>query len=224
MASYVAEIQSVINDALGDLAQAHSSKRVANTPIGNTNFLARWLTNSIKQQRYTKQVAGDLIGWQKYARSKGSASDLFGEFSKIKAFYDKTLPDLNSPTPVTDAQIEALLDSLEELNWSRATDTVIDSKIQVFTEGDSSIVLCANECDNWFEAIEGSDKERLTKPMRVFVRGDHQQFITAALAQGLLVHKQSDYKSVVKYHGLYWVYPENCGQTRPEIPFSFQYK
>jgi hypothetical protein len=221
MSVYVEQIKSVLNDALNELAEAHQSKKVANTPVSNTNYLARWVTNSIKKQRYNSCVAKDLIGWQKLARSSGNSSALYTEFLRFQAFYQRLLPNMDSLEPITDLHINRLLDRLEEQGWSWTNEFEIAGKNQVFTEGKSSVVMCAKECEEWFTAIESSEAERLTKPIRVFVRGDHQQFITTAMNVGLMVHKQSDYKSVIKYHGLYWVFPENCGNTRPEIPNSF---
>lgn len=221
MSVYVQQIRSVLDDALAELAVAHETKKVANTPVSNTNYLARWITNSIKKQRYDSCVAKDLIGWQKMARSSGNSSALYTEFLRLQSFYQQLLPSMEELQPVTDLHINQLLDRLEEAGWSWTNEFVISGKNQVFTEGKSSVVMCAKECEEWFEPVDGSEAERLHKPIRVFVRGDHQQFIETAMEVGLLVHKQSDYKSVIKYHGLYWVFPENCGKTRPEIPNAF---
>ncbi|KOO11963.1 alpha-acetolactate decarboxylase, partial [Vibrio xuii] len=48
------------------------------------------------------------------------------------------------------------------------------------------------------------------------------QFIEKAAAAGFMVHKVTDYKSNVKYHGEYLVFPGNRGQHLAEIPLSFQ--
>ena len=48
--------------------------------------------------------------------------------------------------------------------------------------------------------------ELMVKPMNWFVRGNHAEFIQAAMEAGFMLHKVTDYKSAVKYHGEYIVY------------------
>jgi len=57
--------------------------------------------------------------------------------------------------------------------------------------------------------------------MSWFIRGNHQEFVSRAWKAGFLVHKVSDYKSTVKYHGEYRIYPKNHGESLAEIPSDF---
>jgi hypothetical protein len=57
--------------------------------------------------------------------------------------------------------------------------------------------------------------------MSWFVRGNHAQFVEMAMKAGFMVHKVTDYKSNVKYHGEYLVFPNNQGNQLAEIPLNF---
>ena len=58
--------------------------------------------------------------------------------------------------------------------------------------------------------------------MSWFVRGNHADFVEKASQAGYMVHKVTDYKSMVKYHGEYLIFPANEGNQLAEIPLSFQ--
>lgn len=216
MPVYSEEIQKVVNTALEELKQQHKQGKLANTPVSNTHFLVRWVTKSLKNHRFHSSVGKDLIRWQKMGRSKGTESDLLFTFENISRFYGRFLPEGEAEKPIRDADIEAFLDQMEEQQWSVCTEHDLTEKTQIFTEGDSSLVLCARQCDECFEG-----GEILVKPISFFVRGNHAEFIRLATEAGFLVHKRTDYKSVVKYHGEYLVYPGNQGKQLAEIPIGF---
>ncbi|MGC9460841.1 DUF2913 family protein, partial [Vibrio genomosp. F10] len=50
--------------------------------------------------------------------------------------------------------------------------------------------------------------------------GNHAEFIEKSAAAGFMVHKVTDYKSVVKYHGEYVIFPRNQGNQLAEIPLN----
>lgn len=216
--SYAQQLMALIECALQELGQEQKSGKLANTPVSNTNFLLRWITKSIKQQRFSKLMAKDLLAWQKEGRSQGSKTQLHQRFVTLNEFYRLYFPQDSEPAAVKDKQIEQLMDVMEELGWSVSNeyDLTESSKSQLFTEGESSFVLCADQCESCFDG--GED---LVRPMSFYVRGDHAQFIKHATHCGLMLHKQTDYKSKVKYHGEYLIYPANQGQQLAEIPFGF---
>lgn len=216
MAIYSIEIQNVVNLALEELEQQHKKGKVANTPVSNTYFLVRWVTLSLKTQRFDRCVRDDLVRWQKMGRSKGTQSELMFTFRNISKFYGQLLPIDKEPKAILDSDIEAFLEVLEKANWGVSTEFELTEKIQVFTEGDNSFLLCAKQCDDCFEG--GSE---LVKPMSFFVRGHHAEFVRLASDFGFMLHKRTDYKSVVKYHGEYLIYPKNQGNQVAEIPIGF---
>lgn len=209
---YSVEIQNVVNTALAELKQQHAKGKLANTPITNTHFLARWVTKSIKSQCFNSCVKNDLVAWQKASRSKGANSDLLGTFERISKLYHRLVPVDEAHAPVLDSQIEAFMDHMEGLGWEVVNEFELTEKTQIFADSPNSFVLCAKQCDDCFD---GTD---LVKPMSFYVRGNHAAFITEAVKNGFLLHKQTDYKSIVKYHGEYIVYPKNEGNKLAEIP------
>ena len=219
MTEYYLEIQNVVNTALAELDAEHQSGKLANAPVANNHFLVRWVTKALKGQRFHRCVGDDLTRWQKAGRSKGNDANLLPTFQRIAAFYAQFFANA-AETIVTDQQIEAFLDLMESADWEVSTSEPIvgQGKVQIFTSGQNSLALCADQCESCFEG------ERLVKPMSWFVRGNHNQFIELASQAGFMVHKRTDYKSNVKYHGEYIIYPANQGLQLAEIPLGFQVK
>lgn len=217
MAVYGREIQSLVQTALFELSQEHQQGKLANAPVPNHHFLVRWVTKSLKQQRFHRCVVDDLVRWQQAGRSQGKQLALETIFRRIAAYYDSFF-HADKKHPITDHQIEKFLDDMETAGWevSTAEPIVGCGKVQLLTEQSNSLALCAVECESCF------DGELLIKPMHWFVRGNHAQFIEMAWQAGLMVHKRTDYKSNVKYHGEYLIYPENQGEQLAEIPLGFQ--
>ncbi|MFV0574520.1 MAG: DUF2913 family protein [Vibrio sp.] len=212
---YSSEIQRVVNTALAELKQQHENGKLANTPITNTHFLSRWVTKSIKTQAFHTCVKDDLIRWQKASRSQGAGCQLLTVFENISKLYGKFLPVDGELKPILDKDIEAFMDYMEEKDWEVVNEFELIEKSQIFADKPNSFVLCAKQCDDCF------DGELLIKPMSFFVRGNHAAFIAEAVSQGFLLHKQTDYKSIVKYHGEYLIYPNNLGKKLAEIPLNY---
>ncbi len=217
MSNYHLEIQNVVNSALQELAQEHAAGKLADAPVANNHFLAHWVTKALKSQRFQRCVGDDLTAWQKAGRSKGNQAGLLLQFRRIAAFYGQFFHP-SADNQLTDKKIEAFLDQMEHAGWEVSTSEPLVGcgKIQIFTDGQNSLALCATQCDSHF------DGERLIKPMSWFVRGHHAEFIEKAAAAGFMVHKVTDYKSNVKYHGEYLIFPANQGTQLAEIPLSFQ--
>lgn len=207
---------NAVNQALEQLELQHQQGKLIDAPNLNNQYLVRWITKAIKEQRFHSCIAKDLIGWQKMGRSQGNGLALDKIFQRISAFYAQFFTE--SDSMITDAKIEAFLDHMENLGWEVSTSEPIigHGKLQIYTEGQNSLALCANQCDSCF------DGETLIKPMSFFVRGNHAQFVEQASASGLMLHKRTDYKSNVKYHGEYHIFPNNHGDQLAEIPFTFK--
>jgi len=217
MSDYYLEIQNVVNAALDELFAEHQSGKLVNAPVANNHFLVHWVTKAIKSQRFASCVAADLTRWQKAGRSKGNQSELLFTFKRISAFYKRFFAD-QTGNVITDNRIELFLDQMEQADWEVSTSELLvgAGKVQIFTDGQNSLALCSQQCESCFEG------ELMVKPMSWFVRGNHAQFIEMASDAGFMVHKQTDYKSNVKYHGEYLIYPGNQGKQLAEIPLSFK--
>ncbi len=215
MSKYHIEIQNLVNTALNEMAEEHKKGRLPDTPVSNTHFILRWITRAIKGQRFHRVVSGDLLHWQKTGRSKGTQLDLLLLFRQISSLYAEFTPESKESKPVLDSDIEDFIDFMEAQGWAVCTEYDVREKIQVFTEGESSFLLCSYQCEDCFDASD------LVKPMSWYVRGNHAEFVRLATNQGFLVHKVTDYKSKVKYHGEYLVYPNNQGPRLAEIPIGY---
>ncbi|MGF1756269.1 DUF2913 family protein [Vibrio makurazakiensis] len=217
MSNYYIEIQKMVNAALEELTALHKTKKVVNAPVSNNHFLVRWVTKAIKAQAYDRSVVADLVRWQKQGRSKGNQADLMFTFKRISAFYAHFFPVNEEPKTLKDSDVEAFMEVMYQKGWSVSSEDELTTggKIQFFTDGDHSFALCAKQCDDSF------DGELMTQPMNWFVRGNHAEFIQSAMDAGFMLHKVTDYKSAVKYHGEYIVYPGNQGSQLAEIPISF---
>ncbi len=218
MSQYTVEIQRLVNAALEEIGAEHKTGKVVDAPIANNHFMVRWVSKAIKAQRFHRCVSSDLIRWQKAGRSKGTNAMLMQTFQRISRLYGEFLPSADQDNNLTDHQIEQFLEVMEQAGWDVSTSEPLVNcgKVQFFTEGQNSLALCANQCDDSF------DGEVMHKPMNWFVRGNHAQFIDMAAKAGFMVHKVTDYKSNVKYHGEYLIYPANRGLQLAEIPLSYQ--
>lgn len=217
MTAYYIEIQKLVNTALTDIGELHKKGRVVNAPISNTHYMVRWVSKMLKAQTFHRNVVDDLKRWQKAGRSKGTQSELMLTFEKISKFYQKYMPIDKEPKMILDAQIDAFMEHMYQRGWSYCSEYEVTGKIQVYTEGDNSLVLCAKQCDDCFDG--GAE---LVKPMSFYVRGNHAEFVREATNAGFLVHKMTKYKSKVKYHGEYIVFPKNIGNQLAEIPIDFE--
>lgn len=196
-----------VQSALNELDAAKSQGKVSATPVSEENYLAVWLTRAIKQQRFASIIAPNLLGWQKQARSHGSKAGLKNCFEAISATYQ--YPTINQQ-PIDSNVIETWLNELAELGWQTVTEHVVDRKVTHFTAGQASLVICRNNA-------EKALKEHVTAPLVLYVRGPVPQLIATAAKHGLFIFKSTDYKSKVKYHGEYRIYPNNDGPKVPEI-------
>ncbi|SHO56398.1 DUF2913 family protein [Vibrio quintilis] len=214
---YSQEIYQLVETALEELSQEHQRGKLADAPVPNQYYLVRWITKSLKQKRFPRSVTDDLIRWQKAGRSQGNSVMFEPLFRKILAYYDDFFQSDRS-NQITDKQIEQFLDKLETAGWevSTAEELVGCGKVQLFTEQPNSMAICCGQCETCF------DGELLMHPMSWFVRGNHAQLIELAWQAGFMVHKRTDYKSNVKYHGEYLIYPGNRGEQLAEIPLGFE--
>ncbi|RJG48213.1 DUF2913 family protein [Motilimonas pumila] len=198
-----------VETALADLIQAQQQGKVSATPVSEGHYLAVWLTRAIKQQRFASSIAKYLLGWQKQARSQGTKAELKKQFQSILATYQH--PGLvSNDSPISRERIEALLDDLADQGWQVVSEHAVDRKVTHFTAGQASLVICRNN-------LEQALSSNLVEPLVLYVRGPVPELVQQAAHRGLLLFKTSDYKSKVKYHGEYRIFPHNEGPKVPEI-------
>jgi len=211
MTSFSTSIHHVVTSALADLNEAQLKGKIPKNPLSETHFLAAWTTNAIKKKRFESDVVPTLTIWQRKARSLGKNAALVETFTAIKQSYEHVFEQDLTPKPVNKDQVVALCDKLTEQLWMVNTDLEVGEKLNRHSGGQASLIICSNEFETHFE--DGL----LVKPISLYIRGDVAEALQAAFEQSLLLYKVTDYKSKVKYHGEYIIYPNNNGDFLPEL-------
>lgn len=213
MALFIEEIGKLVSDGLNELAESVESGKTPGNPVSETHFLSAWVTKSIKQQRYDPCVAKTLLAWQQQARSMGKKAQLKQQFEQVRRTLAGLSPDGAFKAAVTAEQIQALYQALAATDWLVTTEYEVNRKVTHHTDGQASLVACAKQ---YREAIAESGE--VVQPVSLYLRGDAKVVIETAYQHGLLLFKVTDYKSKVKYHGEYMIYPGNHGIHLPELP------
>ncbi|GAA5191267.1 DUF2913 family protein [Ferrimonas gelatinilytica] len=210
------DIYQVVTTALSELTEAQASGRVPRTPLSEAHFLGRWITQALKLHRFSRTTVEQLKAWQQQSRSRGKGAELTPLFRQIQAWYGALLTVDDGGTamaPVQKPQLAALLEEMVTLDWQVETTYPVRGPCHHHSEGRSSLVVCADALSSAFEG-EGT----LAVPLSLYARGEVSVLIARAYQQGLLLHKVSDYRALVKYHGEYRLYPDNAGPMLAELP------
>ena len=211
MTNFSTSIYQVVTTALNDLDEAQSTGRIPRNPLSETHFLAAWTTNSMKKKRFESNVLPTLKIWQRKARSLGKNAALVSTFNTIKENYEHVFDQNLQPKPIIKDQVIGLCDQLSVLGWMVNTDLEVGEKLNRHSGGQASLIICTNEFNDNFE------DDVLQKPISLYIRGELSQALEIALSHSLLLHKITDYKSKVKYHGEYLIFANNNGDFLPEL-------
>lgn len=215
MALFCQEIYRVVNTGLAELAQSQLAGKTPANPLSETHFFSAWVTKSLKQHRFERNVIVPLTAWQRQARTQGVQANLKQQFIAIERLYATIVDDDEQSMAVNQTQLDEVVAQLTTANWQVTTDVTVGRKLSIKSSGQSSLVICAKLRGSAFD----SDGQ-LTKPMSLFVRGEVQWLIDLCHRHNLLLHKMTDYKSAVKYHGEYIIYPLNNGLDLPCVTSS----
>jgi len=211
MSSFSTSIHQVVSTALADLNEAQLKGKIPHNPLSETHFLAAWTTNSIKKKRFDSEVLPTLQIWQRKARSLGKNANLVETFKTIKQNYEHVFDQNLKNKIVLKQQITTMCEQLTALQWMVTTDLEVGEKLNRHSGGQASMIICSNQLSSHFE------NDCLAKPISLYIRGDVAEALQAAFQQSILLHKVTDYKSKVKYHGEYIVFPQNNGDFLPEL-------
>ena len=202
--SDIIEIKKIAQFAREELAQAIASKKLPNNPASEETFLIRWMAQSLKKQRFHASVSPLIESWVKLGRSRGVQAQLKTTLNHIEAVYSAVFPDGDQHIDLTYNQFEILFEYLKSEAWMVHTEYDINRKVQVYSDGQPSFAICA-------DALKKSLNESgiLTRPISVFVRADLQAFVNILYRHGFVAKKITDYKSIVKYHAEFKIFPKN---------------
>jgi hypothetical protein len=215
MVLFSQEIYTLISTALSELEASQASGRSPKNALSEAHYLGAWVTTAMKQKRFDGITVPTLKAWQSKARSLGKNAGLKAQFTYLQECYNQVLDEHKKVQAVNYTQVESLLKQLVELQWMVNTDLVVGNKLNRHSGGAASLIICEQEMLNNFD-----DQGILIKPLSLYLRGDLQVLVKHAFEQNLLLHKITDYKSKVKYHGEFIIYPNNDGDKLPEFPIK----
>lgn len=201
---YVDEIQHLVNSALKEMSDAIAAGKLVSAPANKELFLCRWVAQAAKKQRFHHCVGKDLQRWIQRARSAGKNAGITAEFEKISSVYAERFPITQPPKHVARSQVDNLIECAKRADWMVHTDYAIDRKVKVVSDGQCSFAICS-------EALKASfnDSGILIKPLSLYARGPEAELMNWLNAASLSVTKVTDYKSIVKYHAEYKLWPDN---------------
>tara|TARA_R110001583_G_scaffold42751_4_gene135906 strand:+ start:4143 stop:4787 length:645 start_codon:yes stop_codon:yes gene_type:complete len=183
-------------EAINTSASQHKSVR---TPAQESHFLCNWMVESLKTKRFSKLMADDLTTWISQARSQGAGAQLKRLLTCIADQYQQA----NNSTIATGAGLKGLLAALTEQKWVVITDTDIDVKLKLGSDGQSSIVISAKQFNQHIV------DDKIVKPISMYIRGDEKLVARLALEQGLLLSQANKKTSLIKHHKTYMLMPSN---------------
>lgn len=215
MVLFSQEIYKLIDSALTELAASQKSGRTPKNSLSEAHYLAAWVTTALKSKRFDAIVFATLKNWQKQARSLGKNAGLKEQFIYLEKCYSRVLDSDKQVQAVNIEQLNRLYTDLSDNNWMVNTDLEVGDKLNRHSGGLDSLIVCAEKISSSFD-----EQGVLVKPLSLYVRGNQQTIIDFAFAENLLLYKITDYKSKVKYHGEYIVYPNNDGTSLPEFPIE----
>ncbi|WP_372883322.1 DUF2913 family protein [Psychromonas sp.] len=213
MILFSTEIYKLLNTALTELSDSQQSGRTPHNPLSEAHYLGAWVTTAMKKKRFDPIVVPTLLNWQRQARSLGKNAGLKRQFIYLEKCYSEVLDENKQVQAVNKNQLEKLYAKLEEEQWMVTTDLTVGERLNRHSGGKDSLIVCAQQIVDCFD-----EQDNLVTPISLYVRGNQQQIIDFAFAQNLLLYKKTDYKSKVKYHGEFVVYPNNDGSFLPEFP------
>lgn len=198
--NYNQALFDMATQSLAELARTAEQKAGKRTPAQESHFLCTWMADSLKEKRFSRLVMEDLKGWIQQGRTLGAGADLKGLLERIVCQYGRAM----AVPEQLGARLAALLAELESTGWLVFTDSELDAKLRLLSQGQSSLVISASEYQG--HIAEGE----LLKPLTLYVRGDEKQLARAAFAQGLLLSQGDKKATLVKHHKAYRLVPANA--------------
>ncbi|GGI70128.1 DUF2913 family protein [Shewanella gelidii] len=198
MTTYNQAILNLAQAALADLNASVTSHKTPKTAIAHSHFLCNWMVKSSKNKRFSKLVADDLKAWIRAARSQGAGAALPDTMRRINYWYSKCTDKKQLGN-----QLHQLLTALETQGWMVISDTHLQEKLKLESDGQSSILVCAEQYSKHIQDGE------LIKPIQLYVRAPQQDLLELSSQYDLLLSQPNKKSSLIKHHVTYILYPNN---------------
>ncbi len=198
MTTYNQAIVALAQAGLGALEARASNTNSIKTAAAESHFLCSWMAQALKDRRFSKLVANDLTNWIRDGRSKGAGAQLKSLLERIQSQY--LAAEQNS---VIGASLIKMISELEQDNWLVTIDREVTAKLKLLAEGRNSLVISVEQ---YKEHIQSG---QIIRPVTLYVRSDEQLLAKVAAKHGLLLSQGNKKASLIKYHKVYQVYPNN---------------
>jgi hypothetical protein len=195
--TYNSAILNLAVTGIHDLTESNKQHKGVRTPAQESHFLCSWMVDALKTKRFSKLVAEDLTQWIRLGRSQGAGAQLKQLLERIVLQYQ------DAKTAKLGEALGALLADFSQKNWLVVTDTPLSSKLKLDGDGQSSVVVCADQMKNHLKDTE------LLKPIALYVRGDENVLAEIALLHGLLISQANKKTTLIKHHKTYLIIPQN---------------
>ncbi|MGL4251863.1 MAG: DUF2913 family protein [Aeromonas sp.] len=202
--TYNQALLEMASQSLAELARTAEQKAGKRTPAQESHFLCSWMADSLKEKRFSRLVMDDLKEWVQLGRTLGAGADLKGLLERITCHYQCAM---NNPQQLG-AKLAALLEQLTAAGWLVLTESEVNAKLRLQSDGQPSLVISHSEYQGHIEAGE------LIKPLTLYVRGDEQVLADAAFTHGLLLSQGNKKTTLVKHHKAYRLMPDNAQPAR----------
>lgn len=199
--TYNAAILELALAGMQDLTESNKSHKGQRTLAQESHFLCSWMVDALKTKRFSKLVADDLTQWIRLGRSQGAGAQLKQLLERIIVQYQ------TAKTSELGTALDAMIEDFKQQNWLVITDTPLSTKLKLEGDGQSSIVICAEQL------LTHRKNKEIVKPVAIYVRGDENSLAKNALAQGLLLSQANKKNSLIKHHKTYMVTPKNLHQS-----------
>ncbi|WP_434928462.1 DUF2913 family protein [Shewanella sp. HL-SH5] len=195
--TYNSAVLNLAVTGIHDLTESNKQHKGVRTPAQESHFLCSWMVDSLKTKRFSKLVAEDLTQWIRLGRSQGAGAQLKQLLERIVLQYQ------DAKTAKLGEALDALLADFSQKSWLVVTDTPLSSKLKLDGDGQSSVVICAEQMKNHRKDAE------LLKPIALYVRGDENVLAEIALQHGLLISQANKKTTLIKHHKTYLIIPQN---------------
>ena len=197
--TYNHEVLTLALAGLSALTLSASQHKSVRTPAQESHFLCNWMVESLKGKKFSKLVADDLTAWIRQARSQGAGAQLKNLLERIVYQYQTA----NAVTVDFDVRLNAFIAELTEQKWVVITDSVVNEKLKLDSDGQSSLIISAKELSDHIKL------GKITKAISLYVRGNEDFIATTSLKHGLLLSQGNKKTSLIKHHKNYQLMPKN---------------
>lgn len=203
MTTYNQAIVEIAQAGLAALEARSKSNNVIKTADAESHFLCNWMSQALKERRFSKLIAKELTKWVRDGRSMGAGAQLTSLLQRIDTQYKAAEQNV-----AIGASLNAMLKELTDNDWVVIVDCEVTTKLKLDSSGQNSLVISDEQYQNHI------DGDKLTKAVTLYIRSNEQELAKIAAKHGLLLSQGDKKSSLIKHHKAYKLCPKNI---QPEM-------